>query len=79
MGSPEKIVDVCFWAMEETSRQKMLNKDKWTKRIILAGISIVVLITTYTAVYTLVKISESRVYYVQESIIIENGEVTYKN
>ena len=75
LGPPEKIVDECFWAMEETSRQKMLNKNKWTKRIILVGISIFVLITTYTAVYTLVKIS--RTYYIQESINyenIENGE-----
>lgn len=73
LGPPEKIAYECFFAMEETSRKKMLNKNKWTKRIILVGISIVVLITTYTAVYTLIKISESRVYYIQESIITEYG------
>ena len=79
LGSPEKIAEECFLAMEETSRQKIRNKNKWTKRILLAGISIVVLITTCTAVYTLVKISESRVYYIQETIVTENGEVTYEN
>ena len=72
LGSPEKIADECLLALDETARQKKLNKTKWLKRSILVVVSLVILITTCTAVYTLVKISESRVYYIQESIMIEN-------
>ena len=84
LGQPEKIADECLLAMDEIARQRILDKTKWIKRGILIGISIIVLITACTAFYTLFKISETRVYYIQESITNEdaemnNGGKTYEN
>ncbi len=84
VGPPEKIADECLLAMDEAARQRILNKTKWIKRGILIVSCIIVLTTACTAVYTLIKISETRVYYIQESIIEENletnnGEQTYEN
>ena len=74
LGSPEKIADECLWAMDETARQKILNKSKCIKRSIVIGISATVLIIAITAVYMLIKVAETRVYYFQESITYKDVE-----
>lgn len=84
MGSPEKIADECLWAMDETARQKILNRSKCIKHSISIGISATVLIIAITAVYMLVKVAETRVYYFQESITYKdvetnNGGQIYEN
>lgn len=84
LGHPEKIADECLLAMDDTVRQRILNKTKWIKRSILIGISVIVLITAFTAVYTLISISETRVYYIQEYVIDEgiisnSGGETYEH
>ena len=76
LGPPEKIADECLLAMDEIARQRILDKTKWIKRAILIGISIIVLITACTAFYTLIKISETRVYYIQESITNEDASIS---
>lgn len=60
--------------MDEITRKKALQKARWTKRSVLAGISAIVLIIAVTAVWMLVEISQKRVYHSYEYITQDNIE-----
>ncbi len=67
-GAPEKFADEYLLSMDETARKKTLQKNRWVKWSILAGITTIVLITAVTAVGMLIEISQKRVHYYHEYV-----------
>ena len=74
LGPPEKFADEYLLVIDEITRKKALQKARWTKRSVLAGISAIVLIIAVTAVWMLVEISQKRVYHSYEYITQDNIE-----
>lgn len=68
LGPPEKFADEYLLVMEETTRKKAIQKNRWVKWSVLTGVAAIVLIIAVTAVWILVEVSQTRVYHSHEYV-----------
>ncbi len=68
LGPPEKFADEYLLVMEETTRKKAIQKNRWVKWSVLTGVVTIVLIIVVTAVWILVEVSQKIIHYYYEYI-----------
>lgn len=67
-GSPGKFTDEYILAMDEPERQRIVQKSKWMKRLILLAALLILLIISVTAVWIIHENSRNLSYYYYEEI-----------
>ena len=68
-GTPETFASEYILAMDNEQRQELINRSKWNKRCVLAGVILIVLIIFTAAVWIVHENSQDVAAYYREEII----------